>query len=370
VLDADAARGALVHLQRSALDPLTVDALKHRKDLLPQLRSAVAGGAGIEVPKLAEFKRVSWANLLFGLGSLVGVWLIIGLPSDARGSLEAIQGASWGWVALAFVLAQLPVVAEGWALVGSVVGQLPYGRCVALETSNTFTALVGGEVAVFAVRVRFFQRQGYDAEAAVSSGVIASAASWTAKTLLFLIAIGFAVGNFHQAAASAEQEHSTIIWIVIAVVIAAGIALALIGLVPRLRRLASRRIRPHLVSIWFNIKAIAVEPRKIVYLMGGSTGSQLFVALSLGASLHAVGQMASLATIITVITLASIVGGAVPVPGGIGVVEAGMIAGLTGAGIPQDQAVAAVFIQRMFTAYLPPVWGWATLAWMRRREYV
>jgi hypothetical protein len=33
-------------------------------------------------------------------------------------------------------------------------------------------------------------------------------------------------------------------------------------------------------------------------------------------------------------------------------------------------AVAALFIQRMFTAYLPPIWGWATLAWMRRREYV
>jgi len=369
-LDADAARGALVHLQRSGLDPVTVEALKRHKDLLPKLRSAVAGGAGIEVPKLAELKRVSWANLLFGLGSLVGVWLIIGLLSDARGSLEAIKGASWGWVALAFVFAQLPVVAEGWALIGSVVGQLPYGRCVALETSNTFTSLVGGEVAVFAVRVRFFQRQGYDAEAAVSSGVIASTASWIAKTVLFLIAIGFAVGSFHQPEAPAEQSHSTIIWIVIAVVIAAGIALALVALVPRLRRLASRRIRPHLVSIWSNIKAIAVEPRKIVYVLAGSIGSQLLVALSLGASLHAVGHRESLATIITVITLASILGGAVPVPGGIGVVEAGMIAGLTSAGVPQDQAVAAVFIQRMFTAYLPPVWGWVTLAWMRRREYV
>ena len=31
---------------------------------------------------------------------------------------------------------------------------------------------------------------------------------------------------------------------------------------------------------------------------------------------------------------------------------------------------AAVFIQRLFTAYLPPIWGWVTLAWMRRREYV
>jgi len=69
-------------------------------------------------------------------------------------------------------------------------------------------------------------------------------------------------------------------------------------------------------------------------------------------------------------TMASIIGGAVPVPGGLGVVEAGLIAGLTAAGIAQDQAVAAVFIQRLFTAYLPPIWGWATLAWMRRREYV
>jgi len=42
----------------------------------------------------------------------------------------------------------------------------------------------------------------------------------------------------------------------------------------------------------------------------------------------------------------------------------------TGATKAQEQAVAAVFIQRLFTAYLPPVWGWATLAWMRRREYV
>src|SRR6201996_5547307 len=139
------ARGALVHLQRSALDPVTVAALKDHKDLLPRLREAVAAGAGIEVPKLAEAKRVSWPNLLFAVGSLIGIWLIIGILSDAGDSLDAIKGASWGWVALTFVFAQLPVVAEGWALVGAAVGQIPFGRCVALETSNTFTALVGGD---------------------------------------------------------------------------------------------------------------------------------------------------------------------------------------------------------------------------------
>ena len=368
VLDADTARGALVHLQRSALDPITVAALKHQKDLLAQLRAAVAAGTGIDVPKLAEAKRVSWANLLFAVGSLIGIWLIIGVLADAGNSLAAIKGASWGWVALTFIFAQLPMVAEACALLGAVVGDLPFGRCVALETSNSFTALVGGDVAVFALRVRFFQRQGHDAEAAVSAGAIATTASWTAKSLLFLIAIPFAAGSFHAPSSSGGSQNA--VWVILVVILAAGIAAALVALVPRLRRLVSRNIRPHLVNIWANFKTIATEPRKIVYVLGGSTLAQLLVVLALGTSLHAVGQHASIATLITVNTLAAIVGGAVPVPGGLGVVEAGLIAGLTSAGIPQDQAVAAVLIQRCFTAYLPPVWGFVTLTWMRRREYV
>jgi uncharacterized protein (TIRG00374 family) len=368
VLDADTARGALVHLQRSALDPVTVAALHQHKNLLRELRAAVAGAAGIEVPKLAETKRVSWVSLVFGIGTLIGIWAIIGVLADVRSSLEVIKGASWGWVALAFVLAELPVVAEAWALNNAVPGELPYGRCLALETSNTFTALVGGDAAVFAVRVRFFQRQGYDAEAAVSSGAIATSASWTAKCLLFLISIFFAAGNFHAPSSSGGRQ--TALWIVLAVVLAAGVAIALVTLVPRLRRLASRRVRPHLASIWANVKTIAAEPHKIVYILTGSVLAQILVAMALGASLHAVGQQASIATILVVITMAALIGGAVPVPGGLGVVEAGLIAGLTSAGIPQDQAVAAVFIQRLFTAYLPPIWGWATLSWMRHREYL
>ena len=366
VLDADTARGALVHLQRSALDPITVAALKHQKDLLAQLRAAVAAGTGIEVPKLAEAKRVSWANLLFAVGSLIGIWLIIGVLADAGDSLAAIKGASWGWVALTFIFAQLPMVAEAWALLGAVVGDLPFGRCVALETSNSFTALVGGDVAVFALRVRFFQRQGHDAEAAVSAGAIATTASWTAKSLLFLVAIPFARSAHAPSSSAAARTRSgsswwsSCAWDCRRRAGRPGTAAAAAG---------QRKIRPHLVTIWADVRR-SPPSRKIVYVLGGSTLAQLLVVLALGTSLHAVGQHASIATLITVNTLAAIVGGAVPVPGGLGVVEAGLIAGLTSAGIPQDQAVAAVLIQRFCTAYLPPVWGFLTLTWMRRREYV
>ena len=178
----------------------------------------------------------------------------------------------------------------------------------------------------------------------------------------------FAAASFQ--APSGSGGHQAAVWIILAIILAAGVAAALIALVPRLRRLASRQIRPHLLNIWANVKTIATEPRKIVYVLAGSTLAQLLVILALGTSLHAVGQRASIATLITVNTFAGLIGGAIPVPGGLGVVEAGLIAGLTAAGIPQDQAVAAVLIQRFFTSYLPPVWGWATLAWMRRREYV
>jgi len=71
-----------------------------------------------------------------------------------------------------------------------------------------------------------------------------------------------------------------------------------------------------------------------------------------------------------VITLAGFFGGIAPVAGGLGVVEAGMILGLTAAGVSGADATAAVFIQRLFSSYLPPIWGWATLVWMRKRDYL
>jgi uncharacterized protein (TIRG00374 family) len=370
VLDPETIQAVLTRLQRSTLDPETVRMAQSQKGYLKALREGLAAAAGVEVPKLVEAKRISWPNLLMVVGSLVGLWLIIGVLTEASGSLSVIRGASWGWVAAAFVLAQLPVVTGAWALTGAVIGPLPFGRCVALETSNLFTSFVGGDAAVFGVRVRFFQRQGLDAPAAISSGAIAGTASWVVKGVLFVVCLPFAVGDFHEPTSSDGGSHEGIVWVVLIVVLAVAVVAAVVTLVPRVRRLVAEKAWPHLVTIWNDVKAIAVEPRKIAYVLGGSLGSQVLIALCLGASLHSVGEHASFATLIVVLTLAAMIGGAVPVPGGAGVIEVGLIAGLSAAGIPQDQAVAAVFIERFCTAYLPPIWGWATLLWLRRNDYV
>ena len=368
VLDAATVTSVLTLLQRSTVEAETQRLARAQKAFVRTLREALAARAGVEVPKLVESKRISWPNLLMVVGSLVGLWLIIGVLSDASGSLSVIRGAAWVWVAAAFVLGQLPVVTGAWALTGAVIGTLPFGRCVALETSNMFTSFVGGDAAVFGVRVRFFQRQGLDVPSAISSGAIAGTASWIVKGALFLVCLPFAAGDFHKP--TVEGGNSGIVWILIIVVLAVAVAAAVVALVPRVRRLITEKARPHAVTIWKDVKAIAVEPRKIAYVLCGSVGSQVLIALCLGASLHSVGEHASFASLIVVLTLAAMIGGAAPVPGGAGVVEVGLIAGLTSVGVPQDQAVAAVFIERFCTAYLPPIWGWATLVWMRHNDYV
>jgi uncharacterized membrane protein YbhN (UPF0104 family) len=370
VLDTETIQAVLTRLQRSTLDPETERMARSQKGFLKTLRESLATTAGVEVPKLVEAKRISWPNLLMVIGSLVGLWLIIGVLTDAAGSLSVIRGAAWGWVAAAFVLGQLPVVTGAWALTGAVMAPLPFGRCVALETSNMFTSFVGGDAAVFGVRVRFFQRQGLDAPAAISSGAIAGTASWVVKGALFLLCLPFAWDDFHKPTSGNSGSHEGIVWIILIVILIVAVLVAVVTLVPRVRRLANEKARPHLVTIWKDVKGIAAEPRKIAYVLGGCLGSQVLIALCLGASLHSVGEHASFATLIVVLTLAAMIGGAVPVPGGAGVIEVGLIAGLSAAGIPQDQAVAAVFIERFCTAYLPPIWGWATLVWMRRSDYI
>jgi len=317
-----------------------------------------------------EPRRVSWPTLVMVVGTLIGGWALVGVLLDVSKSFDTVIGASWLWVIVAFVLAQLAFVASAVEAVGSVAGVLPFGRVLAVEVANSFSALAGGTAAVFATRVRFFQQQGYDASVALSSGAIIATSSWLAMGILFLVSLPFAWGSLHLKAAPESGGDSKLVWIILAVVVlvalVAGVALA----VPRLRRLAAAKVRPKLRDIWDNLKQIASSPRKLILLVGGSFAAELLIAMALSVSLRAFDDHLRLPTLIVVITLAGFVGGASPSPGGMGVVEAGLILGLTAAGVSEADATAAVFIQRLFTSYLPPIWGWLTLVWMRKREYL
>ncbi len=225
-------QGALRQLHTPALDPALRRNLRHKRDLLPDVRQRAARAASIELPTLVEPRRISWPTLIMVTGTLIGGWALIGVLLDVSKSFDTVIGANWLWVIMAFLLAQLAYVASAVESIGSVAGPLPFGRVLGAEIANTFSALAGGTAAVFATRVRFFQQQGYDASAALSSGAIMTTVSWATTLVLLVISLPFAWGSIHLDAGSHLSGDSRLVWLILAAVVLAALAAGLLWRCP------------------------------------------------------------------------------------------------------------------------------------------
>ena len=108
----------------------------------------------------------------------------------------------------------------------------------------------------------------------------------------------------------------------------------------------------------------------LLMLFLGNLVAQLMLAMILGISLRAFGEHASFAALILVNTFVSLFAGFMPVPGGMGVAEAALTAGLVAIGIPNTAAVSTAIVYRLATFYLPPIWGSMATKWLRGHSYL
>jgi uncharacterized membrane protein YbhN (UPF0104 family) len=251
---------------------------------------------------------------------------------------------------------------------GSLPVAPPIGPLTLLRFAMNFTGMIGGTVATTATVIRFNQRRGLDRAVAVSSGLIYSVAGFIIQIVLTLVVLCFAADEFQREAAgpsgSGPENLQLILYGVVAIALIVGIAFV----IPKIRRVLVSRLAPKFTLAWNNVRLIAQTPSKLFRLFGGAAVTQLLMAVGLGFSLHAMGTSASFGGLFIVCTFTALVGGMAPVPGGMGVMEASYISGLTLLGVHQEQAIAATVLYRACTTYLPPLWGWGALVWLRRRD--
>ena len=358
-------------LQPAALSPAARASIQDEKKLLESLRQQGAERAGVEEPTLVPLRRVSAANVLMATGAILGVYLLIAQFSDVPDLLEILKSAEMGWVGVTALLSQLPQIAGAFVMLGSVATALPFGPTLAVQFANNFTGFVAGSVGTTALIIRYFQRQGNTIAVAVSSGVLKTFSSMVVEVILVGICLIITWGDFTFSAGSdgsgGGAGSGDLLLILIIVV---GVAVGIVVTVPNLRKRARGVVAPQVRSARDNLRQIMHMPVKAVELFGGNLASEVLFAMTLGAALHAYGESLPLAQLIVINSFASLLGGLAPIPGGMGVVEAGMIAGFTAAGVPQSDAVAATFTARLFTTYLPPIWGWFAMKWLRRRNLV
>jgi uncharacterized protein (TIRG00374 family) len=146
--------------------------------------------------------------------------------------------------------------------------------------------------------------------------------------------------------------------------------------IPRYRAAIKEAIPRYRVSIRAQMasgaKALRVlhSPSKVTMLFVGNLVAQLMLAIILGICLRAFGESASFAGLILVNTFVALFAGFMPVPGGMGVSEAALTAGLVALGVPNTAAMSTAIAYRLVTFYLPPIWGSVATRWLKSHSYL
>ncbi len=372
-LGTDGISAMLPYLQNAALGAPLRRHLKAADFDMDALRSAAAAVVGVEVPEIVKLRRVSpQALVTAALLGLVAFALITSLGNvDISELVDEVSGASPGWVIAALILAQLPFVSQAIATRGASPKAVPLGPLTLLQSGIAFVALaVPSTAGRLALDIRFFQRQGVPAAAAVSISAIDGFSGFLVQIALLILTLVFGVGGVELTFKPSASGGSGEIVVVLAIAAAVVVLIALLALaLPRVRSRVMERVRPPLAEVGETVRSLR-SPTKLLELFGGNLANQLLFAIALGLCLQAFGESLDLATLLVVYVAAALFGGLMPVPGGIGVMEAALMAGLVAAGVDATAATATALLFRALTFYLPPLWGWLSLRWLRVHDYL
>jgi undecaprenyl-diphosphatase len=363
VLGAEPVAAALPYLQ-----PLALTASTRRqasKALLHELRDAVTTATGTEPVPLERLIRVRPRTLLT-IAAFVGAFYVL-LPQLANvdDSFRALENANWAWLLVAIAMSGVTYVAGAIGIAGGVPVPLPFVANLQAQVASSFAnrvtpANVGG----MALNVRFLQKAGVAPAEAVTGVGLNSIAGAIVHFVLLIVFLTWA-GQNTGSAFSLPGGSKTLAVIALLLAVAGVLAATRRG-----RHLFRTRIVAFVKRSVASMVLLARSPAKLAALFGGSLLLTLAYIAALGSAVAAFHGNLSIAQVGAVYLGASVIAAAAPTPGGLGALEAALVAGLTGVGMASGPAVAAVLSYRLVTYWLPVVPGWISFHLLERRGLI
>ncbi|MEA2675299.1 MAG: hypothetical protein QOI92_2491 [Chloroflexota bacterium] len=152
------------------------------------------------------------------------------------------------------------------------------------------------------------------------------------------------------------------------VLAAAGVSALVLGLPRVTRRLLSEHLRAAwLDDIGSGIPAARHALARPSWRLLGGLGYLLFDIAVLWITFAAVGPLPSAAPLVLAY-LAGYLANAIPIPGGVGVLDAGLVGALALYGLPVTRAAAAVLVYHAIAFWIPTLGG--TVAYVRLRRHL
>ncbi len=347
-------------LSRPALTPANRRLVRSEKELLGAVTTAVTDATGREPEAPIELRRVKPLNIVMFAAAAFALWVILAQVGSLSELWATLRTAQIPWTVAGFVASTSTAIAFAAVTLGSVPEAIPLLPATLLQMAISFANMVAAtSVSSTVMNIRFLQKQGVEVGAATSSGVLAGISGTVAQFTLFAVS-ALAVGEdirLGDIGGPGDGDGRLILIVVAIGAVLLGTTLA----VPQLRRIIRSKVWPQLVGAFRNLWGILTTPRQLVLVLGGSFTAQLLYVVCLACCLRAYGGSLPFLEVMFVNASASFLANLTPVPGGMGIQEAALIAGLGAFGVAPDVATAAVVTHRLFTTYLPPIWGsWAT----------
>jgi len=359
-LGAERVAAAIPVIQPATLPRQVRGGTKHLGKVLEKLRADVAAATGAEDVAPLKVKRITLVNL----GMLAGILLALAIAIPGLEGVDwatvtgEFENAVWGWAVLALLLYPLVPAAWATALMGCVNTDLPFVPTWLTQIACSFLNLITPNgIGGTALQLDYLHHQDVPVASAASAMVLSTGVGGALQMLLFLGAAAVTATSVDTGSSGGSATLGAI-----------AIVAALVGIVlaiPKIRGKVVPAVKRAASDIW----AVLRNPRKGAQLFGGDLAGNLIYPALLGICLLAFGHSLDFAQLMVVQIGAGMLGNVAPVPGGIGVQEAALTAGLTSFGIPAAPALATVIVFRTITFALPPVFGFFTLRWLRGQGY-
>jgi uncharacterized membrane protein YbhN (UPF0104 family) len=275
----------------------------------------------------------------------LAVPVAFGVRLHVAGLLQAVLGSA------------LLVGCSALALNGSRPVALSARRAVpavlATTAANAVTpAGIGGNL----MMLRIHKKSGLSAEQAVAAAGLRTAVGALCATTITAVTAS-TVGM--------QQLPSGDTRLRLAVLFVAALGLATVFMHKTRRRVVESAGR-FAGAVWDVVR----QPRCAISLVVGCVGVTFAQLLTLQGAVHAVGGHIALDELLVTLLGSAAARSAVPSPGGVGPIEAALVAGLTALGMHWETAVTAVAVYRTAGHWLPVLAGVVSLGQLRRRQLI
>jgi uncharacterized protein (TIRG00374 family) len=246
----------------------------------------------------------------------------------------------------------------------AVAVSVPLRPSIQLESSIKFIQLaIGGAAGRMATNIAYLRKFGVSATDSVTQGGVDSLTGFLIQSVILVAAILFGNVDLIPDDTTLDIDWALVLGLLLFAIVVSALMLRF---VPAIRN----KVIPPAKQMWAGLRELGTDPSRLVHLFSANLGSQILFGLSLWMTAFAFGWTLPYMSVLVIYVIMALLGGLLPIPGGVGVSEAILTAGLVAIGVDQTAAFAIAVTFRVASAYLPPVWGWFSLQWLQRNDYL